>query len=124
MSDPIECENCEIEAATLKCNECNLHLCDDCDNDLHEYGAKKDHKRVPLNDTNKTNIISDDDDDDNKILNDSDNDSMYNDNKNDSSVIDDNDSISDDNNNDNISYKRRQDINYRQYHHLIIMMMI
>ena len=59
----VECQNCEIEDALVKCNDCSLNLCDDCDSDLHEYGSKKNHKRIPLNPNNNL----DDDDPENSI---------------------------------------------------------
>lgn len=44
----IKCQQCDENPAKLKCENCNLSLCDNCNGVLHRSAKKADHVRTPI----------------------------------------------------------------------------
>jgi len=42
------CDECEKSIPSFYCNECEQNLCFDCDKRIHNKGARKSHKRIPM----------------------------------------------------------------------------
>ena len=40
--------DCGEEVATVHCNNCDVNLCDDCNESGHKRGVRKDHTRIPI----------------------------------------------------------------------------
>eukprot|EP00808_Paulinella_micropora_P004156 g48791.t1 len=50
------CEDCEEQAASFWCEECEQKLCGQCDKNFHRRGKRKDHIRVPLSSAHNSNL--------------------------------------------------------------------
>jgi len=42
------CEECDKEPSKYHCSECEQNLCQTCDQQIHNKGARKNHQRTPL----------------------------------------------------------------------------
>ena len=44
----IKCEECEINIHAVYCQQCEQHMCDECNNKIHNKGKRAEHLRMQI----------------------------------------------------------------------------